>query len=39
MGVCPEDADLSDAVCDPNNNECSDKVFLLGHGMYDNQKT
>ncbi|XP_054168139.1 P2X purinoceptor 4-like [Oppia nitens] len=34
LGVCPEDADVSDAVCDPNiKGFCDDKVFLLGHGI------
>jgi len=34
LGICPEDADVSDAVCDPKVKDwCVDKVFQLGHGL------
>ncbi|CAG2105829.1 unnamed protein product [Medioppia subpectinata] len=34
LSVCPEDADVSDAICDPKVPDmCVDKVFNLGHGV------
>ena len=33
LGTCAEDADVSDAICDPKiAGECANKTFNLGHG-------
>ena len=37
LSVCPEDADVLDAICDPKNpKQCDNKVFPLGHGIQYN---